>query len=220
MGKTDIKPDAELTARLDAEARSYVAEMTKPEEDFEHVALMPGMVAYIGNPVFHYKDIAESGKPCIWGHNEYLVTDIPFDILMDAFAFEGMSDSKYFSTDYAKRRVLLSHSWDETTHGIHNVSQGDIERLCITAEIYITDKEGQEKMKGSWQRLVERLFKKDVMTQLLQPGGRMTIPGPFFDVIRQTAEAGRYFFFISNAYMKKEDDAEKKNEFSIVHLPD
>ena len=222
MGVTDIKPDAELTARLDSEARSYVTEKTKPGESFEHVALMSGMEAFIGNPVFHYRDIAESGKTCEWGHNEHLVTDIPFDILMDAFNFERMSDSKYSTSesDLAKRKVWLTHSWDESKPGTYNPTPGDIERLCITAEICINDKEGITDLKGSWQRLVERLLKKDVMTDLCQAGGRMTIPSPFFDAIRHAADTGNYFFFISNAYWTEEANAKTRKEFSIVYLPD
>jgi len=220
MGETDIKPDVELTARLDEEARKYVAEKQKPEKSFEHVALMTGMGRYIGNPVYHYKDLSKSGKTCFWGGNEHIVTDIPFDLLMQAYAFEGISDSKYtLESDLAKRRVLLTHSFDETNPGIYNMTQGDIERLCITAEMFIDDKEGITELKSSWQRLVERVLKKDVMTHLLQPGGRMTIPGPFFEVIRQTADAGNYFFFISNAYWPGNDYSNPENEFSIIHLP-
>ena len=150
-----------------------------------------------------------------------MVTDIPFDVLIDALAFERMSDSKYNTSerDLAKRSVLLTHSWDESKPGTYNPSQRDIERLCITAEIYINDKEGIKDLKGSWQRLIEKMLKKDVMTYLCQPGGSMRIPGPFFEIIRQTADAGKYFFSISNAYWAEEEDAEKKNKFSIIHLP-
>jgi len=221
MAEKDIAPDACLTEKLDEEARKYVAKMTKHGESFEHVALMTGMARYIGNPVFHYTHIAESGRKCLWSHNEHLVTNIPFDMLMSAFNFEGISDSNYSTSeqDMAKRKVLLTHSWNETLPGIYWPTEGDIERLCLTAEIYISDKEGIKKMKGSWQRLVESIFKKGVMTDLCQPGGRMAIPCPFFDAIVQAADAENYFFFISNAHWAEEEDAEKKSEFSIVYLP-
>jgi hypothetical protein len=220
MGETDIKPDAELTARLDAGARKYIAEHQKQEEEFEHVALMTGMGLFMRNAVFNYQKIVDSGKTCFWGANEHLVTNIPFDVLINALDFEGMDESKYSSPDgLVKRRVWLSHSWDESRPGIYNPTPGDIEKLRIAAEIRIDDKEGIEDMKGSCQRVIERVFGKPVMVDMCQAGGSTAIPGPFFDAIRQAADAGDYFFFISGAYWPGDDYSNPENGFSIAYLP-
>lgn len=216
MGELGIAPDAELTARLHGETLKYAAEHRREGESIEDVLTVMRASLFLDSPVFLYQAIAESGRKCFWGHNEHLVTDIPFDELMAALAFEGMSASKYASTGYSERRVLISQSFDETSRGVHKVSDRDAERLCLEAEIFITDKEGITELKGIGQRMAERIFQKGVMTDLLQPGGLMRMPGPFFEIIHRTAERGNYFFLVTGACWNREDYA-GFNQFLIAY---